>query len=189
MIQKFRPQILSFINFGLLLTATGISLSSCHLASIQASDSPISQKQTVGWVENTHLLGVDSNIEAKFDTGANTTSINAEIINLPDDTSEAGGMIRFRFLGGDDQKTVYERPILEWVRIKDGEGGFFRRPVVKMRICIGNQWVEEEVNLADRSQFNYSVLIGRNMLRKRNLIVDASQTKVTTPNCSQSGVN
>ncbi|NBD31509.1 MAG: hypothetical protein GVY17_00675 [Cyanobacteria bacterium] len=175
------------IHFSILLTATGISLGGCNFASIQARNSPVPQKKTVGWVENTRLLGTNSEIEAKLDTGAKTTSINAEILDLPEDTSEAGGMVRFRFIDGDDPKTVYERPILEWVRIKDGEGGFFRRPVIKMQVCIGNQWVEEEVNLADRSQFNYSVLIGRNMLKKTNVVVDSSQTKTTTPKCSESG--
>jgi len=187
--KNIRLNLRSLIYSSLLFAAAGFSLSSCHFQSIHAKNAPISSKQTVGWVEETRLLGIDSKTDAKLDTGAKTTSIHAEILELPEDTSEAGGMLRFRFIDGYNLETVYERPILEWVKIKDGEGSFFRRPVVKMQLCIGNQWVEEEVNLADRSQFNYSILIGRNMLKRRGVTVDPSQTKVTSASCSESGEN
>nr|WP_232224186.1 RimK/LysX family protein [Mastigocladopsis repens] len=35
-----------------------------------------------------------------------------------------------------------------------------------MKFCIAGRWIEEEVNLAERDNFNYPVLIGRNMLKR-----------------------
>lgn len=171
-------------QWGLTVLAVGLSLSSCNLTSTQANDRPI-QKQTVGWIEEARILGVGSDTEVKLDTGATTTSINAEILEKPEGGYEAGGMVKFRFLDTDGDNKIYELPVARWVRIKDGKGGYFRRPVVRMQICVAGQWIEEEVNLADREQFDYSVLIGRNMLEKGGLVVDSAATRTTKPNCPE----
>jgi hypothetical protein len=52
-----------------------------------------------------------------------------------------------------------------------------------MRLCVAGQWIEEEVNLADRDDFNYPVLIGRNLLQKGGLVVDSSKTFTADPSC------
>ncbi|MGF1522852.1 MAG: RimK/LysX family protein [Leptolyngbyaceae cyanobacterium] len=169
----------------LLALMAGVSLSSCQLAKSQASDAASGPKQTVGWIEVGQIVDADNTTEFKLDTGAKTTSINAEILAAPDAGSEAGGMIRFRFIDTDGDSQVFERPIVEWVRIKDGAGGFFRRPVVTMELCVAGRWIEEKVNLADREQFDYSVLIGRNMLEAGSLVVDASAKNVAATDCPE----
>lgn len=181
-LQQFRLQQLR--NIGLALIA-GVSLSSCQIAKLQASDVAPESKQTVGWIEAGQIADTDSTTEFKLDTGAKTTSINAEILDAPEAGSEAGGMIRFRFIDTDGDSQIFERPVVEWVRIKDGAGGFFRRPVVTMQFCVAGRWIEEEVNLADRSQFDYSVLIGRNMLKAGGLVVDSSAKNVTEMSCPE----
>ena len=40
-----------------------------------------------------------------------------------------------------------------------------RRPVVKLRVALGPIEQQREFTLADRSQYDYPVLIGRNFLR------------------------
>lgn len=157
------------------------TLSGCSLAQTQASST--AQKQTVGWIETGQIA--DSTTEFKLDTGAKTTSINAKILDAPEAGTEAGGMIKFEFIDTDGNAQVFERPVVEWVRIKDGEGGFFRRPVVTMQLCVAGQWVEEKVNLADRDQFDYAVLIGRNMLEAGGLVVDASAKNVVEADCPE----
>ncbi|MEO1093832.1 MAG: RimK/LysX family protein [Cyanobacteria bacterium J06638_28] len=163
----------------------GFGLSSCQLAQLQASDGTPESKQTVGWIEAGQMADADSPTEFKLDTGAKTTSINAEILDAPEAGSEAGGMIKFRFVDTNGDSQVFERPVVEWVRIKDGEGGFFRRPVVTMQLCVAGQWIEEKVNLADRTQFDYAVLIGRNMLQAGGWVVDSSVKNVTSANCPE----
>lgn len=173
------------LGSSIILLALGAALSGCQTGTLQASDGSAAEKQRVGWLEMGELAGVGSPTELKLDTGATTTSINAEILEKPDSSAEAGGMVRFRFLDTDDDSQVYERPVVEWVRIKDGSGGFFRRPVVEMQICVAGQWIEEKVNLADRSQFDYSVLIGRNMLKKGGLVIDSGETYTATADCPE----
>jgi hypothetical protein len=160
-----------------MLSATG-----CSIQQSQAVDPP-QQTLTVGWVENGKIAGVDKEVKVKLDTGAKTTSINAEILEKPDKETESGGTIKFRFLDGEGNKEVFERPIVRWVKIKSREGKDLRRPVVRMRFCLAGRWIEEEVNLADRDDFNYPVLIGRNMLKQGKLAVDSSETFTAEPSC------
>ncbi|MEM9922949.1 MAG: RimK/LysX family protein [Cyanobacteria bacterium P01_D01_bin.50] len=169
---------LSFVIFISLLSGAGCSIQQTQGVSLNQAD-----VQTVGWIENGKIPGIGKDIKFKLDTGAKTTSINAEILEKPDDKSESGGMIKFKYLNTEGITKVFERPVERWVRIKDGEGGYFRRPVVRMKFCIARRWIEEEVNLADRDDFNYSVLIGRNMLKKGKLAVSSGESFTAKPNC------
>lgn len=139
----------------------------------------------VGWVEKIKITNLDSEVSAKLDSGATTSSINAEIISQPDEETESGGTIKFKFIDTDGKEVLYERPVERWVKIKKKEGGTIRRPVVKMVFCIAGKVIEEEVNLADRDEFNYSILVGRNMLVKGKLIIDSSQKFLSEPNCKE----
>lgn len=160
-----------------------LSGAGCSLQKTQAVGSLEQQTQTVGWIEKARIPGVEKEIKAKLDTGAETTSINAEILEKPDKDSESGGMIKFQFTNGEGIKEVFERPIVRWVQIKSREGADIRRPVVRMKLCVAGRWIEDEVNLADRDDFNYPVLIGRNMLKQGKLVVNSSETFTTDPAC------
>jgi len=157
-----------------LLSGAGCSIQQTQGVSLNEAET-----KTVGWIENGKISGVEEDIKFKLDTGAKTTSINAEILEKPDSESESGGMIKFRYTNTDGIAKVFERPVERWVEIK-GEG---RRPVVKMQFCVAGRLIEEEANLADRGDFNYSVLVGRNMLEKGKLAVSSAETFTTKPNC------
>jgi hypothetical protein len=147
-------------NFILILFCLWI-VAGCALQNSQATSSVQQDIQTVGWVEKGKLAGVDKEVKFKLDTGATTSSINAEILEKPDKDSESGGMIKFRFTNGEGVKKVFELPIVRWVRIESRTSDYISRPVVRMKFCVAGRWIEEEVNLADRDDFNYPVLIGR----------------------------
>ncbi len=88
-------------------------------------------------------------------------------------------MVKFRYTNTEGVTKVFERPVERWVRIK-GEG---RRAVVRMKFCIAGRWIEEEANLADRDDFNYSILVGRNMLKKGKLAVNSAESFTAKANC------
>ncbi|MGF1482432.1 MAG: ATP-dependent zinc protease [Cyanophyceae cyanobacterium] len=155
----------------------------CAGQQIQASDSVEGETQVVGWVENGKIAGIEEEIKFKLDTGATTTSINAEIIEQPNADTESGGMIKFRYLDGEAVSRVYELPVVRWVKIESRTQDYIRRPVVQMKMCVAGRWIESEVNLSDRDDFNYSVLVGRNMLSKGKLAVDSAQTFTQEPTC------
>lgn len=172
-------KILVWLSLGLLF-GTG-----CSLEKTQAITKLNQQEtQAVGWVEKGRIAGLESEVKIKLDTGAETTSINAEILEKPEEESESGGLIKFRFTNGEGITKTFELPIVRWVRIKSRTEDYIKRPVVLMKICVAGRWVEEEVNLADRDEFDYPVLIGRNMLSKSKLVVDSSATFTNNQSCS-----
>ena len=147
---------------------------------------PITNKRvTVGYVEYVSVPKVDAIFKAKMDTGAKTSSIHANIIEIKkrkkgDDDS---GYVLFTIDTEDGASNSIKKPITRFVRIKLKTGGFQRRPVVEMKFCIAGVMVLEEVNLSNREDFLYDVLIGRNMLVKGGLVVDAAKDLSIKPNC------
>lgn len=143
----------------------------------------------VGWVENVELKDTGTILKAKLDTGAQTSSIDAEIIKITEDVDDApagttGDKVTFSIMDeATGKRHVYERHILRYVQIKRKISGTIRRPVVAMSFCIAGRASSEEVNLADRENFLYPVLVGRNMLEHAKLIIDASKTFTRRPNC------
>ena len=136
----------------------------------------------VGYIENISVTELDLAMNAKLDTGAATSSINALIFEKP-----------IPHLHGEDQFVVFaiktknghspkiRKKISRWVKIKKKLGGHILRPTVMMEFRIADKVVKEEVNLANRDTFTYDVLIGRNMLTKGNLVVNSSQTFTVKP--------
>ncbi len=57
-----------------------LSGAGCSLQKTQAVAWLEQQAQTVRWVEKARIAGVEKEIKVKLDTGATTTSINAEIL-------------------------------------------------------------------------------------------------------------
>jgi hypothetical protein len=142
----------------------------------------------VGWIENVRIKDIDLHLKAKMDTGATTSSIDAEIIDIkkiaPRRRGFTGETAVFSMTDDDGaRKKVFERHVVRYVRIKKKDGGYIRRPVVEMTFCIAGHEVMQEVNLADRGNFLYPVLVGRNMLSHAELLVDASRTFLTRPTC------
>ena len=93
--------------------------------------------------------------------------------------------ITFAIKTNDGLTKPIRKKISRWVRIKKKTGGHIRRPTVMMQFWIAGQLIEEEVNLSDRDDFIYDVLIGRNMLKKGNLVVDSAQTFTAKPKSSE----
>ena len=174
-IQNLPARILAFLAVSFL---TMLAIIGLHGAI--ASDGERAT-QIVGWVENTRITGVAGEVKAKLDTGATTASINAEILEKPDESVESGGLVKFYFVDTDGNKTLFERPLERWVKIKDED----KRAVVSMDMCVAGEQVEGEVTLAERDNFNYAVLVGRNLLEKGRLAVDSSDSFLATSTCDE----
>ena len=141
----------------------------------------------VGWVEEIAIADVGATVKAKLDTGAMTSSIDAEIIDIrktgEETETSTGDTVVFSIALEDGKKKPFERIVDRYVRIKLKGGGYIRRPVITMGFCIAGRMVEEEVNLANREGFIYPVLVGRNMMAHADLMIDASKTLVSRPTC------
>lgn len=143
----------------------------------------------VGWVEEIAIADVGTVVKAKLDTGAKTSSIDAEIIDIrktgEKTSKKTGETVVFSVSLEKGGSKTFEREIRRYVRIKKKGGGFIRRPVIEMRFCIAGRMVEEEVNLANREGFVYPVLVGRNMMAHAELMVDSGAKQLSKPTCTE----
>ena len=155
----------------------------CLLASIGSyADSIESHEfEIFGWVEWVKLLDGELRLKAKLDTGAANSSLDATAI----ERFRRGGerWIRFTVTDPDsEEQLTLEKPLVRNVRIIRHDGNHQRRPVIKMPICVGTRRQEVEVNLIDRSNFIYPMLLGRSALEGFALI-DSGQTFQNSPSC------
>lgn len=152
-----------------------------RIAPQRSAGKKIENRHTVtGWVERVKVGADETKMKARIDTGAETSSIDAEVIKV----FKRKGQRRVLFyLDSDDgSKLLFESKLVRFVKIKAKNGKFIRRPVVFMQVCLGGLMIKGEVNLAERGHMNYPMLIGRNMMEDR-FIVNPSETYMTEPNC------
>lgn len=137
-----------------------------------------------GWVEDGMLEPEHIKVKLKLDTGALTSSMDAQ--NLERFSKGGEKWVRFNVEIKDaktDEWVVlpFERRVERNVKVR-GAGGADHRPVVLMQVCIGNQLLDEEFSLNNRSKMLYPILIGRRTLEHLGA-VDVSQTFTSKPSC------
>ncbi|KAF0807470.1 hypothetical protein A167_02897 [Alcanivorax sp. S71-1-4] len=142
----------------------GITLA---MLAIMATPALAAQKPLYGWIENASIEPWGVQVKAKLDTGALTSSMHAEDIERFDDDGE--DWVRFTVeveneATGDVVSREFSQPVFRDIRVR-GAGGSERRPVVLMKICIGDTVYEEQFSLEDRSDMIYPLLIGRRTLQ------------------------
>jgi len=166
-----------------------------HLALITAftalSSLPVAahevEPKTYGWVEFAEILPWGIKVKVKLDSGALTSSMQAEDI----ETFERGDENWVRFTlevedeASDDviSRTV-ERPVHRDFNAT-GAGGEDYRKVVLMKVCIGTTIYEEQFSLEDRDDMIYPVLLGRRTIQTLGDI-DVTKTFVNEPECGKS---
>lgn len=138
-------------------------------------------KARLGWVEEIHLADPEFHLDAKLDTGADTSSIHAENIQII--RREKRLFVRFEVENRDGEEKTLVLPLERKARIKKkGVEEIQIRPVVKLGVCLGEVFEVIEFSLVDRSHFEYPVLIGRNFLAG-NVILDPSRSFSQNPSC------
>ncbi|MDD2059307.1 ATP-dependent zinc protease [Pseudomonas sp. GD03860] len=129
-------------------------------------------------------------LKAKMDTGALTASLSAKDIERF--TRDGEDWVRFRLATKESDGKVYEHKLARMSKIKnradedeDGEGAdISKRPVVDLELCLGDVKRTVEVNLTDRSSFNYPLLIGAKALREFKAAVNpARRFTAGKPDC------
>lgn len=134
------------------------------------------EKIMVGAVENVLLLPWGLSLPARIDTGAATSSLDARNITVK------GKTVEFHLPGAYGGHKA-RLPIERWSSIKTAALQE-RRPVVSVEMCIGSRRVRTQVNLNDRSQVTYPLLIGRNTL-EQGFIVDPGVSFLAPPSCPE----
>jgi hypothetical protein len=168
-----RAMLVKLLKLGAMIVAISVGVSIFVFAA---------EKRIVGWIEIISIYPGNIKIKAKLDTGARNSSLNAQ--NLERFKRNGETWVRFDLRNFKNRLDTFEAKIMRTVKIKQIGQEADIRPVIKLGICIGNTYKEVEVNLVDRSGFNYQMLIGRSFL-KGLFIVDPGLTFTIKPNCQR----
>ena len=141
---------------------------------------PSSGETVAGWVERARIGPAGPTLLAKLDTGAEHSSLDAR--DLRQFQRHGADWVGFRVTGPQGSSFEFERRVIRTARIKRVGGASQQRPVVMLEICVGAVQREVEVNLVDRSGFDYPLLLGRSFLAGK-LIVDAGRRERFAPSC------
>lgn len=148
-------------------------------------------KTVYGLNEHVALPDFDLELPAKLDTGAQTASLSARDIERFKRDGES--WVRFYLAIDEAHAHPIERPLTRISRIKRRAGDFdpeedktyTARPVIELQMCMGTALRNIEVNLTDRSAFQYPLLIGSDALTRFGALIDPSLTYVAgKPGCT-----
>ena len=137
---------------------------------------------TVGIVETVRLDPGNIALDAKIDTGADDSSLDARDIEIFSRNGEK--WVRFSVPLRDGPRAM-ELPLVRMTKTKRADAPSAKRPVVRMTVCLGTLTVPANVNLTDRAGLRYRLLIGRSVLAGR-AVVDPQHKNLTAPRCKES---
>ncbi|MCH9809497.1 MAG: RimK/LysX family protein [Alphaproteobacteria bacterium] len=133
-----------------------------------------------GYVEQAWSEGFGGPFSAKLDTGAKTSSINAQKVEM----FQRGGQawIRFSLTNESEIPATFEKRIVRTARIKRAGVGAEQRPVAVLTVCVAGVRAATEFTLNNRSGMQYPFLIGRSFLQGR-LLVDSGAMNIARQYC------
>jgi hypothetical protein len=130
--------------------------------------------RVVGYLENAVIVAAGLPMKAR------TTSIHA--INIERFRRDGRWWVRFTVAVG-DRKVTFERRIFRISRIRRTRVGVVERVVVKLGICLAGFYKLAQVNLTDRSNMNYPLLVGRRFMQSGGLAIASGREFVGKPVC------
>lgn len=141
---------------------------------------PAAEKTVYGLNEYALVASINVEVAAKLDTGAKTASLSARDIQRF--TRDGEPWVRFYLAIDDSHQHPIEKPLSRISKIKRRSGdvdpgeskSYTARPVIELDICMGKRLQSIEVNLTDRSAFQYPLLIGSEALKNFSALVDPS---------------
>ncbi|WP_411820940.1 RimK/LysX family protein [Hyphococcus formosus] len=148
-----------------------------------AEEEPRGEPVVLGYIENVAVGNLGLAMKGKLDSGADTSSVHAYNVKVYK-RGERDNWVRFRLVGKDGRAIRYDQNVIRFANIKTKTGGVIRRPVIHLPLCVGGRWGRAEINLADRGEFEYEILIGREFLANR-VLIDSSRTFMADQECER----
>lgn len=147
-------------------------------SSISNSTAPSVPRHEVvlGEIEKVTIDAIKQTFDARIDTGAATSSLNA--IDVEEFERNGKNWVRFHLAGDSsvkDDSNWIEAPIVRFVRIRQSTSEQAeRRAVVELWVKLGSIHEKTQFTLADRSQMSHPILLGREFIRDI-AVVDVSR--------------
>lgn len=138
---------------------------------VKQPETPKHSLGIIGATEPIYILPMKSPFYARIDTGAENSAL--DVSNLRTFERDGEKWVAFTMTNRETgEKHRFEKEVERHTtikRINEHE----KRVVVEMDVKFGSEIIKEKFSLADRSKFEYQVLVGRNILTGR-AIVDTS---------------
>ncbi len=163
-----------------LATACRMSTASFLLLSSHAFAAPTLKplnRQHLGWAEVAEIVPQGFPLKAKLDTGADRTSLHAENIEIDDSK-----IVSFTSRNHRGQVLRLSLPLHSHSKVKNHSSRAEKRPVVELTFCLGSTAIKGPVTLTDRDNYQFPLLIGRDILQFA-AIVDSSLQFQSAPDC------
>ena len=126
----------------------------------------------LGVRENAALPNLNLTMQAKLDTGAENSSVDARNIQLFE--RDGKKWVKFDLHRTSKGVITLELPMKSTIKIKRPELQAIERPVVQMTITIGEITQSVPVSLTDRREYEAPLLIGRNFMQDL-AVIDVNQ--------------
>lgn len=137
----------------------------------QKTEAPKPRPNIIGAIEPIYILPMKSAFEARIDTGAATSSI--DVSEIHEFERDGQKWVSFKIVNRrSGEELTFEKPIVKTVTIRRIEVPE-QRIKVMLPIMIGGKKFTTEFTLADRTDFQYQALVGRNILTGK-FIVDTA---------------
>lgn len=128
-----------------------------------------SKKQIVGATEVVLLTDANLRFVARVDTGAKTSSVHAENIEVDPSGDPRGKPISFHLVTREGQSIKVETRVISVVRVKNSEQSE-RRYVVPLLVKWNDSERTVSVTLNDRKSMDFRLLLGRNWLHGHYIV-------------------
>jgi hypothetical protein len=136
-------------------------------------------KMLLGEVERVWVDPPGLQMIARIDTGASSSSLDAN--NITSFERDGDDWVRFDVSNSAGEQVTIERPVEKYVRVfQQADKSGSRRPVVDLRLVLGDVRDTFSFTLADRSHLEQGMILGRNFLTDVAL-VDVSKQHVQPP--------
>lgn len=164
-----------------LLASFAVLAVSLPLGAMAQEEAERRSLSVIGQVEDVRFADGGLTLEARIDTGATSTSVDARDI----ETFERDGdeWVRFEVVTDDADSLVMERRVADTIDIVGAGGSREERYVVEIDLCLADVLRTVEVNLADREGLTYRLLIGRDLLLDGGFLVNVAQDHSHEPRC------
>ncbi len=134
----------------------------------------------VGWIEDVLIESADIVVQAKLDTGADKSSLDAR--NIEEFEKDGKKYVRFEVRNRSGQVKNLELEAFRTTSIRRVQAKPQKRLVVRMPLCLAGHKIDVDITLVDRSNLTVPMLVGRNFLAG-NVIIDPSKTFLSKPAC------
>jgi hypothetical protein len=139
------------------------------------------EPRVVGWLEPVVFPDNGLRVVAKLDTGAKTSSLDAEDVTPLDRAGERWVRFALRKKRGKGEPRWFEARVVGDRKIRTAVGEE-TRPLVDLWLCVAGDKRRVLFSLGTRADMNYRVILGRRALEGR-LAVDSGRKFTADPAC------